>query len=163
MMEILLIYPVRPSELRAIQWSDIDVKAKRVYFRRHFSGDHLLQGRKSISEGEKSELNYPLVKIFSDYLSSIPSPLNKDEFIFNHGVHGFVLEDRLSDAWRAAAKKAKVKGHKLYELRHARLTELAQLSNGNIIKMMNVSGHTNSKTLLDRYIRDESNLDEFFK
>lgn len=163
MMELLMIYPVRPSELRALQWRDIDRKANKVNFVRHFSGDKLLSGRKSVSEGKGSSLQYNLSSKLKEYLASIPEPLNKEEFIFNQGANGYVNEDRLSDEWRLARKKAKVKGHNLYELRHARLTELAQLSNGNIMKMINVSGHRNSKTLLDSYIRDDSNMDEFFQ
>ena len=116
----------------------------------------------SISSATDSIAWVMISKILLAFISSIPKPINKEEFVFNHGIKGFVLEDRLSDAWRSAAKKAKVKDHNMYEIRHARLTELAQLSNGNITKMMKVSGHTNPKTLTERYIRDESNLDEFF-
>lgn len=161
MMKLLMIYPVRPSELRALQWRDI--YKNKVHFVRHFSADKLLQGRKSVSEGKQSKLEFPVTKLLREYLEAIPQPLNKEEFIFNQGANGYVNEDRLADSWRTACKKAKIKGHNLYELRHARLTELAQLSNGNITKMLNVSGHTNSKTVLDHYIFDNSNMDEFFE
>jgi integrase len=162
MIELLMIYPVRPSELRALQWRDIKWDINKVVFERHFSANTLIHGRKSISKGNKSRLKYKLCRKLKEYLSSIPQPLNKEEFVFSQGINGFVSEDRISDEWRIARKKTRIKGHSLYELRHARLTELAQLSNGNITKMLNVSGHTNSKTLIDSYIRDDSDMDEFF-
>lgn len=161
MMTLLTVYPVRPSELRALQWRDI--KKGRVHFIRHFSGDKILSGRKSVSEGSKSRIHFPLTKAFSEYLATIPTPLNKEEFIFNQGVKGFVNEDRLSDEWRAACIKTRIKGHTLYEVRHARLTELAQLSNGNINQILAVSGHTNANTVIGTYIHDSANMDEFFQ
>lgn len=163
MMELLTVYPVRPSELRALQWRDIDFKKGKVNFVRHFSGSKVLLGRKSVAEGKKSRLQFPLSKKFSIYLDSIPSPLNKEEFVFNQGQNGYVNEDRLSDEWRVACKKARIKGHNLYEIRHARLTELAQLSNGNINQIMAVSGHTNANTVVGTYIHDDANMDEFFQ
>lgn len=163
MMELLTVYPVRPSELRALQWRDLDFKKGKVNFVRHFSGDKIITGRKSVLEGKKAKLQFPISKKFALYINSIPSPLNKEEYVFNQGQNGYVNEDRLSDEWRAACKKVRVKGHNLYEIRHARLTELAQLSNGNINQIMAVSGHTNANTVMGTYIHDDSNMDEFFQ
>jgi integrase len=163
MMNLLTVYPVRPSELRAIQWRDIDFKNGRLYLVRHFSGDKLIAGRKSVSEGPKARLDFPITKVFLEYLKGLPIPLNKEEFIFNQGRKGFINEDRLSDEWRIACKKARVKGHTLYEIRHARLTELARLSKGNINQILAVSGHTNANTVMGTYIHDSANMDEFFQ
>lgn len=172
MIALLAIYPIRPSELRAIQWRDIGYFEKTVKFCRHFSKDILIDGRKSVSGGEKSELTYPLVKEFEEYLMSIPRPLNSKEFIFTGSRNDFVSEKCLSNAWKKALAKVNkelkekkmipLPAYQLYELRHARLSQIAEQSNGDIVKMLKVSGHTNPKTLMERYVRSSSDLTEFF-
>jgi integrase len=172
MARLLSIYPVRPSELRALQWGDVDFLKGKVSFRRHFSKEVLIDGRKSVDRGDKAHLEYPLIKVFSQYLDSIPRPLRQGEFIFKGHSRPYVSEHCLGRAWRRAIdalnherKRKRIPSlpyYHLYELRHARLTEIAEQSNGDIVKMLKVSGHTNPKTLLERYVRSTSDLTEFF-
>lgn len=161
MIKLLSIYPVRPSELRAIKWSDVSFFDRTVTFQRHFSDDKVIEGRKSVSKGEKSVLVYPLVPELESYLKEAVRPL-RDNFIFTGKENDFVSENCLARAWRKATKDLGLPPHQLYELRHARLSRIAEQSNGDIVKMMKVSGHTNPKTLMERYIRSDSDLKEFF-
>lgn len=162
MIKLLSIYPVRPSELRALKWSDISFHDQTVVFQRHFSDDKIMEGRKSVSSGEKSSLTYPLVPDLENYLRSIPRPF-KDDYLFKGREGEFVSENCLARAWRKSTKDLRLPPYQLYELRHARLSKIAEQSNGDIVKMMKVSGHTNPKTLLERYVRTDSNLKEFFQ
>jgi integrase len=163
MIWLLSIYPVRPCELRALKWSDVDYFGNEVSFRSHFSSEKLLDGRKSVSSGDKSEVNFPLHQRLRDYLVSIPRPLKKDEFIFKGKEQAFVSEKCLSNAWRKATRFLKLPDHQLYELRHARLSQIAEQSKGDIVTMLKVSGHTNPKTLMERYVRSNQDLSEFFQ
>lgn len=163
MLKLLTVYPVRPGELRALQWRDIDYFAGKVSFKRHFSADVLMEGRKSIDSGDKSEVSFPITKDFMDYLHSIPRPLKSDAFVFSGKENDFVSGNCLSRAWRKATDKLKLPPYQLYEMRHARLSQIAEQSNGDMVKLLRVSGHTNPKTLMDRYVRDTSDLTEYFQ
>lgn len=157
MVRILSLYPVRPSELRALQWRDIKWEIGMVEFPRHFSGDILLDGRKS----SLNSVSFPISEELRFFLTGLPTPLNREEFVFQKDGD-FIKKRHLEYHWKIAATKVKVK-HNLYELRHAKLSDIAEKSNGNIVTMMKASGHTNSKTLLERYVRSDSDLKEFFQ
>lgn len=163
MLKLLTVYPVRPCELRALQWRDVDYFGNTIRFERHFSEDVLLDGRKSVSSGDKAELEFPLESWFREFLLCLPRPLKKDQFIFPGKEQEFVSENCLQRAWRKARTKLKMPPYQLYEMRHARLSQIAEQSNGNIQKVMRASGHTNPKTLMERYVRDTSDLKEFFQ
>jgi integrase len=162
MLKLLTVYPVRPCELRALQWRDIDYFGNTVKFERHFSEDVLLDGRKSLAAGEL-DLEFPLTEWFREFLLCLPRPLKKDQFILPGKVQEFVSENCLQRAWRKARNKLRMPPYQLYEMRHARLSQIAEQSNGNIQKVMKASGHTNPKTLMERYVRDTSDLREFFQ
>ncbi len=164
MMELLITYPVRPGELRALQWRDVDYFGGTVTFQRHFSRDILIEGRKSVRDGEKSEVSFPLTNSFRQYLLGLPTPINKkDAFVFPGKECDFVTGKCLSNAWRKVTKKMKLPDHDMYELRHARLSQMSEQSNGNIPMLLKASGHTNVQTLTERYVRDTSDLKEFFQ
>lgn len=162
MMKLLLSYPVRPGELRALQWRDVDYFGNTVTFQRHFSKDIVIEGRKSIKDGEKSEIQFPLSTEFREFLATLPRPLKKDAYIFPGKEREFVTGKCLSNAWRKATKKLKLPDYDMYELRHARLTQISEQSNGNIPLLLKASGHTNVQTLMGHYVRDKSDLSEFF-
>lgn len=79
------------------------------------------------------------------------------------GIHGTHVQDEaLADAWRMA-RKIVGHSHQLYEIRHRCLTEFGKRVKGDIMKMQRFSGHTNANTLMDRYIRDDSDLSEYIQ
>lgn len=163
MIKLLLSYPVRPGELRALQWRDVDYFGNTVTFQRHFSKDIVIEGRKSIKDGEKSEIQFPLSTELREFLITLPRPLKKDAYIFPGKEREFVTGKCLSNAWRKSTKKLKLPDYDMYELRHARLTEIMDQTNGNIAVGLRVSGHTNPKTFMSHYVRDKSDLKEFFQ
>jgi hypothetical protein len=163
LLTLMTIYPLRPSEMRAIRW--MDVTENHLYVRGHFSGNIWLKGRKSIKEGHKSELKYPLTleakKIFQDHKTNLLSISRGEDFVFKGANGPFIKKEALCHAWRVARGSLGEDSHEheLYEIRHRCLTEYGKRSEGNIIKMMKFSGHTNAETLLGRYIRDEEEIE----
>lgn len=167
MLTLMTIYPFRPSEIRALRWKDFDPAKGKIYVRGHFSDETWIRGRKSISEGDKASMKYDLIPrslaILADYRAVMIRSLDPEtDWIFK-GIHGTHVQDEaLSDAWRNA-RKLVGHTHQLYEIRHRCLTEFGKRVKGDIMKMQKFSGHTNANTLMDRYIRDDSDLSEFIQ
>lgn len=168
MLTLMTIYPFRPSEIRALRWTDYDITRNKIIVRGHFSDEVWIGGRKSISEGEKSQMSYDLIPrakaILNQYRGTdrLRSLDPETDWIFK-GIHGTHIQDEaLADAWRTARK---IVGHKhhLYEIRHRCLTEFGKRVKGDIMKMQKFSGHTNANTLMERYIRDDSDLSGFIQ
>jgi integrase len=168
MLTIMTILPLRPSEIRALRWIDFSPTGKTMLtVRGHFSDEVWIDGRKSISEGDKSVMKYDrsekVMQILADYRASAIRSVNPErDFIFK-GIHGTHVQDEaLSDSWREA-RKLVGHTHQMYEIRHRCLTEFGKRVNGDIMKMQRFSGHTNANTLMERYIRDDSDLSEYMQ
>jgi integrase len=173
MFTLMTIYPLRPSEVRALRWKDFSPIGKTMLFvRGHFSDEVWIDGRKSIAEGDKSTMKYDrserAMAILSDYRASAIRGLDPEtDWIFK-GINGTHVQDEaLADAWRSARSNMKNKDdnhkHQLYEIRHRCLTEFGKRVSGDIMKMTAFSGHKNANTLMERYIRDDSDLSEYIQ
>jgi integrase len=166
MLTIMTIYPLRPSEIRALRWIDFSATGKTMlHVRGHFSDEAWIPGRKSISEGDKSVMKYDrsekaLAIFLENRASSIRSVDSERDWIFKGANGSHIQDEALADAWREARKKTG-HNHQMYEIRHRCLTEFGKRVNGDIMKMQRFSGHTNANTLMDRYIRDDSDLSDF--
>jgi integrase len=168
MFTLMTIYPFRPSEIRALRWMDFSPVGKTMFtVRGHFSDEVWIDGRKSISEGDKSVMKYDrsqrAMEVMTEYRANAVRSLKPEtDWIFK-GMNGTHVQDEaLSDAWRAA-RKIVGHTHQLYEIRHRCLTDFGKRVNGDIMKMQKFSGHTNANTLMERYIRDDSDLSEFLQ
>lgn len=168
MITLMTIYPLRPSELRALRWCDYDYKKNKINVVGHFSDEVWIDGRKSLSDGEQSTMSYDLIDrariILNEYRGSnrVRSLDPEKDWIFK-SIHSEHIQDEiLSRAWREARD---IVGHKhhLYEIRHRCLTEFGKRVKGDIMKMQKFSGHTNANTLMERYIRDDSDLSEYIQ
>lgn len=152
MVKTLIIYALRPSEVRAIQWRDIDRRSGVLLIQRHFSnGTTLIDGRKS----NESAHVLPLVDDFLNLINEIPRGQAGD-FIFK-GVEGGAVGDRvLARAWSKACELAGVQPVQLYEgTRHSRLSALKGLGYSNE-QLLLLSGHT-STAMLERYAQTKTN------
>lgn len=169
MLTLMSIYPLRPSELRALRWKDLDFERNKIFVRGHFSDEVWIGGRKSLSEGDKAVMDYDLIDraraILADYRASRIRTLDPETDWVFRGIHGTHVQDEaLADAWRIARKLTDPPHeHQLYEIRHRCLTEFGKRVKGDIIKMQRFSGHTNANTLMERYIRDDSDLSEYIQ
>jgi integrase len=168
MLTLMTIYPLRPSEVRALRWKDFSSTGKTMlYVRGHFSDEVWIDGRKSISEGDKAIMKYDrserAMALLSYYRASAVRSMDPERDWIFKGIHDTHVQDEaLADAWRAA-RKIVGHTHHLYEIRHRCLTEFGKRVGGDIVKMTAFSGHKNANTLLERYIRDDSDLSQFIQ
>lgn len=167
MLTLMSIYPFRPSEIRALRWKDLDFIKNKIFVRGHFSDEVWISGRKSISEGDMAIAEFAIIdrarSIFNEYRASAVRQLDPEtDWVFK-GVNGTHVQDEaLSDAWRTA-RKIVGHTHQLYEIRHRCLTDFAKRVKGDIVKMQRFSHHKSANTLMERYIRDDSDLSEFIQ
>lgn len=162
--KILAIYPIRPSELRCLRWVDVDFKESTITIQRHMSGSEEIKGRKSLKDGhDKSIIVYPLTSDAILILKSKPHAINKDLLIFpsKAGHNKVMSKNALPENWNKACDKAGVKRFHSYEIKHARITEITELSGGNMVEVMAASGHTNINTVM-RYSKGKAKLDKIF-
>lgn len=143
MITILAHYAMRPCEIRALQWQDLDFDNSTIAIQRHFSnGTTLLSGRKSNEE----TLFLPMTPVFRNCVKDLkPGP--PQSFVFQ-GKEGGAVGDRvLSRHWKQACIDAGVKPVQLYEgTKHSRLTILKSkgYSDDHLILL---SGHSNVDTV----------------
>ena len=111
MIEVLALYAIRPSELRAMQWQDLNFKDGLFTIQRHFSDNNKLTiGRKSQGEGDlKSSHVLPILPKFLEILNDIPRSINKEDFVFRGKIGEFVAQNVLTRHWNDACEKAGVK------------------------------------------------------
>lgn len=161
------IYAWRPCETRAIQKKACLVNLERIRIERHFSGNKLIEGRKSIKEGEKATLEFDMILELKNWIEIDCKELGPDDFIFqripskqrdmNSGgfrpvAGGLPLgETTLPKAWARELKILGAPHVEMYEIRHARGTELTEKSNGNMIITRDFLGHTNVQTTEKHY------------
>lgn len=166
MYTLMLTYPMRPCEVRALKWFNIDFDKNTITVDHHFSDENYLQGRKSIKQGEASSLTWKLNAETREILlrhknQKVISLDWKNSFIFINRYGNHVSDETIRDAWVNARKKA---GHtyQAYECRHRTATEIYKRLNGDIVKLKKVGGWTNITTPGDTYVRPDDNFDDLF-
>lgn len=157
MYRIMTLLPLRPCELRALTWKNVDFEKDVLTINQHFSGNILLEGRKSIRrEKKQGTISFKLNdkrgsqvrEILTKYRSQTVVSLNSFVFIGRFG--NFISEDSLREAWVNARKKL---GHKYaaYECRHATASDIYDKNGHDLIHLKEVGGWTNTATL-ERYL-----------
>lgn len=156
MYRLMLIYPIRPGELRALMWKHIDFQKGEITVCQHFSKDVLIQGRKSVKAGKKEssitwEIKPESREIFMRHRSLNP-------YVFTGVRGGYVTESCLWHAWNRARE---IVGHKYapYECRHVVASDLCDRHNGNLFKLQKAGGWTNVTTV-ERYAKERSSAKE---
>lgn len=159
-IRLLEYYGLRPSEVRAIQYEQIDLINDRLKIDRHFSKTTLVMGRKSADEGEATaDLDRPLSAELRKYIKSHPWPLDKKQFLFTNSVGKPLGVKDLAKTWRETLKKLKITHVEMYGLRGSKVTEM--IGKHGIHKAMNFAGHTDIKTTMI-YDHSAKNVDELF-
>lgn len=169
MYTLMLTYPMRPCEVRALKWFNIDLSKGdygTVTVDHHFSDEQYLKGRKSIKEGECASLTWPLTEktreIFLKYKNNKVMQLDwKNQYVFINRFGSHVSDETLRESWSNARKKA---GHKFppYVCRHRTATELYKKLGGDIVKLKKVGGWTNISTPGDTYVRPDDDMKGLF-
>ena len=154
-------YGFRPSEVRAIQYEQIDLIKERIIIDRHFSKTTLLMGRKSAAEGEETAiLNRPFTPEFKAFIKSRPWPIKQPKkFLFTNSVGKPLGVKDLSKTWRETLKKLNLPPVEMYGLRASKITEVVK--DHGIEAGRNFAGHTETRTTEKRYDFNDRNVDEF--
>jgi len=100
------IFALRPCEIRALKWKDLDFVNEYITIERHFSGKHLLDGRKSQgSNCPFAKLRLPFIKI--DGMMSVSEVFQdmgkmagkKEDFVFQTKNKRPYCEKELYKQW----------------------------------------------------------------
>jgi integrase len=162
MILLMSEYAIRPCEVRAIQFRDISLAANSVIIQRHFSSNKLIEGRKSNKKGRQSAIPFPLIEELKEWVINQAQPLDSSEFIFKSPNGNHVFENTLPKAWARTLQKLGLPHVQMYEIRHARGTEVLEMSNGNMSEVQRFLGHSNSSTTEKRYARPLVKNEKFF-
>ena len=172
-------YALRGCETRGIKKKDCNLETEKVEICRHFSGPEEAAGRKSISEGKMSTLEFDMTNELIDWVKEKCRWLGPEDYIFQQipskfreGRNGGFVpspggkalgESTLPKAWNRHLKEIGVEHFQMYEFRGARATEIAEDSNGNILETSYFLGHTNTKTTEKHYIKKRNTNSKFIK
>lgn len=140
MIETMWFYAMRPSEVRALKWSDIDWKNELLYIRRHVTMNCIVvPGRKS-QDDEVHAL--PLDPYFTKLIQELPRPINQDQYMFPGVTTEIVPEIRLRKVWTEALKRAGLAHVDMYRgTKSSRLSQL--LAQGwSMEEIRELTGHT---------------------
>jgi integrase len=162
-IRMLAQYGLRPSEVRAIQYEQIDIVNERITIDRHFSKTTLLMGRKSAAEGEDtSVLVRKLTPELKTFIKSRPWPINQPKkFLFTNTVGKPMGVKDLSQTWRETLKKLKLPHVEMYGLRGAKITEVIKKAGKDSTVGRDFAGHTDVRTTQKHYDFNDRNVDEF--
>jgi len=147
-IKTLSIYMMRPCEVRALKWGDLDFKKGIITIERHFSLNQVTIGRKSQKRGDKKAVHrLPITQSFLEAIQDFPISLNKDEFIFKGAKGGPISQNTLTRIWNKAAYKIGIKGVSLYQgTKHAGLSNLVRKGLNETLALK-ISGHTTTDPL----------------
>lgn len=99
MIKILCLVAIRPSEVRALKWSDWDFKKGILWIRRHVTEKNIvIHGRKSNDDVHAIKINDKLLAS----IQNIPRPINKEEYMFKGNKREIVTLHCLNRAWKKA-------------------------------------------------------------
>lgn len=105
MLSILCYFPLRPSEIRALKWCDLDFKTGFLLIRRHVTiRSVVIDGRKSTEDLH----SLPITPEFLKLIEHLPRPIQQDEYIFKGEVGEITSEHCLSRAWKKAMALTKL-------------------------------------------------------
>lgn len=161
--QILAIYPVRPGEVRALRWKDVDLMGGSITFCSHFSDNKIIEGRKSRKIDEQyGSLTLPLTQAAREVINLQVRDIDPDGFVFKGQRGPYVSNNAFNSAWRKAREAAgfsptREMKYDLYELKHAVLSELNAKSGGNLKTLEKASG-VDIKTLMERYVYSHDDL-----
>lgn len=156
MIEVMAMYALRPCEVRALQWQDLDFHKNIIKIQRHFSRSQLVDMRKS----SKKAHYLPITERFMEIIHALPFSIKKDDFVFKGKEGGAVGEKVLSNAWNKAIIKTGMRSIDLYEgVRHSRISAILEKGFSED-QVMLLSGHE-TKEAFKRYgqIKAQSKLE----
>ena len=136
---------VRPGELAALRWCDLDIPNRRATIRRALDGQG---GIKPPKNGKARRVVLPPPALRA--LGMVPRPLNQEDTIFHTPRGKRLTKGTLAYLWRPIGAAWRARGGQdldLHELRHARATLLLErgLAPADVAVLL---GHTDGGRLV---------------
>lgn len=150
-IKTMAIYGLRPCDVRALKWENIDREHGLIRISSHASLGEDIKGRKSQRNVEHT---LPIIDEFSEILDSLVQPIDPKEYVFKGSRGGMIGGNVLTRAWNEACKLTKVKNVKMYwGTKHSTLSALGKDSSDALL--MKLTGHTNPK-IIRRYAQSNT-------
>lgn len=141
----VVLLGVRPGELAALRWCDLDIPNRRATIRRALDGQG---GIKPPKNGKARRVVLPPPALRA--LGMVPRPLNQEDTIFHTPRGKRLTKGTLAYLWRPIGAAWRARGGQdldLHELRHARATLLLErgLAPADVAVLL---GHTDGGRLV---------------
>jgi integrase len=138
--EFLFATGLRPAEVRALKWADINMKGEYIDIRASFSKGIYRKITKT-----KNSWQIPLFNRLKVVLNRVPRSL-KTDFVFWYGNREPYGENKLRCLWHAACKAAGIDGLTLYQgTRHSFASQ--HINNGKQLELIGaMMGHRSTQT-----------------
>jgi integrase len=151
----------RRGELCALRWSDVDLDAGTVRIERSLAqvGDDVTEKGTKTDRGRTVSLDHRSAALLrrhrawqADLAARAESPLVDDPYVLSDNANGAlpVAPSKITDRFTALRGRAKIRGVRFHDLRHAHVTEL--LGAGvDATTVAHRVGHASTRMTLDRY------------
>ncbi len=134
----LFMTGARPSEARALHWTDVDFKNREITIRHNFS-DGVLTATKT---GEERKI--PLTTALAELFGGLPRLLHVP-FVFTYKEKPY-YESKLGKLWRKSCKEKNLEGVRLYDgCRHSFASQLVN-QNHSLEIIGEILGHSDTRT-----------------
>jgi integrase len=151
----------RRGELSALRWSDVDLDAGVVRIERSLTevGDEVIEKGTKTDRGRAVALDSRSVALLKRHRAwqenlaeTAESPLVEDPYVLSENANGArpMAPSRITDRFTALRGRAKVRGVRFHDLRHAHVSQLL----GGGVDPTTVAkrvGHASTRMTLDRY------------
>jgi integrase len=139
---------MRPNELKALRWEDIDWRRKEIKISKG-----VFRGKESTTKSKAGKRIIPMHPEVWTALEAVKNrPLCNMEGVIFTSKRGQPLSHHLDDIWRRALKKAKFRHRPSYQLRHT-WASMALMTGEDPLWVSKMLGHSNAAIMWKHYAR----------
>jgi integrase len=151
----------RRGELCALRWSDVDLGAGTVRIERSLAqvGEDVIEKGTKTDRGRTVALDSRAVALLrrhqiwqADLSDEAESPIVDDPYVLSDNANGArpIEPSKITDRFTALRGRAKIRGVRFHDLRHAHVTQLLGAGVDATTVAQRV-GHASTRMTLDRY------------
>jgi integrase len=164
---VALATGMRPGELRALKWIDVDLDAGRLVVVRTLTkgldGREVIANRTKTARGRAIALTEPIVRLLRWHRALQRErrirtvPWRDDDLVFDRGDGKWISSSGWQKIHRSYCLKADVPVIRAHDLRHTFAT-LAIAQGGNIKIISDILGHSSITMTLDVYVHSDTDM-----
>lgn len=157
-VHIMALTGMRPSEIIALEWKDIDFEKKRISVYKA-----VVKGKVGKPKSSTSKRYVDMIPILEDKLKEWYNVRPSDEYVFvNQSKKRFYSSNGINKVFRKRLEKYGIEDRYIYQLRHTfASTFISRLSKGvNIMWVSKMLGHKDLSTTLSVYTKFIKDTDE---